>query len=104
MEFAFDLGLGGWTLLVAGALVFGAILQFIGTAETGWEWLVDAIAAFAGAVVASEFVIAWQAFAPHAPCTPPPGCADAEARNSPRTGVSGRPSPGTGRKISCWWI
>jgi hypothetical protein len=64
MEFAFDLGLGGWTLLVAGALVFGAILQFIGTAETGWEWLVDGIAAFAGAVVASEFVIAWQAFAP----------------------------------------
>ena len=42
------------------------------------------------------------ALAPHAPCTPPPGCADADARNRPRTGVSARPSPGTGRNTSCW--
>ncbi len=29
------------------------------------------------------------AFAPHAPCTPPPGWADDEARYSPAMGVSG---------------
>ena len=34
------------------------------------------------------------ALAPHAPCTPPPGCADADARYRPRTGVSARPEPG----------
>ena len=32
----------------------------------------------------------------------PPGWADAEARNSDRTGVSARPSPGTGRNTNCW--
>ena len=42
------------------------------------------------------------ALAPHAPWTPPPGCADADARNRPRIGVSARPSPGTGRNTSCW--
>ena len=46
--------------------------------------------------------VARAALAPHAPCTPPPGCADAEPRKSPRIGVSARPSPGIGRKISCW--
>ena len=43
------------------------------------------------------------AFAPGPPWTPPPGCADAEARNSDRTGVSARPHPGIGRNTSCWW-
>ena len=47
-------------------------------------------------------MVARAALAPHAPCTPPPGCADAEPRNRPRIGVSARPRPGTGRKISCW--
>ena len=40
------------------------------------------------------------ALAPHAPWTPPPGWADADARKRPRTGVSARPSPGTGRNTS----
>ncbi len=42
------------------------------------------------------------ALAPQAPCTPPPGWADADARYSPATCVSGRPSPGVGRRNSCW--
>src|SRR5690606_9312493 len=42
------------------------------------------------------------ALAPGAPCTPPPGCADADARYRPGTGVSGRAVPGSGRKNSCW--
>ena len=46
--------------------------------------------------IRSDASAARAAFAPQAPCTPPPGCAEADARNSPRTGVSARPSPGTG--------
>jgi uncharacterized membrane protein YeaQ/YmgE (transglycosylase-associated protein family) len=64
MEFAITLGLGGWIVLIAGALVFGVVAQFVGETRTGYEWLVDAIAAGIGALVASEFIIGWQAFAP----------------------------------------
>jgi uncharacterized membrane protein YeaQ/YmgE (transglycosylase-associated protein family) len=64
VELAFTLGLGGWFLLVAGALVFGGIAQFIGEARTGFEWLVDAIAAAIGALIGSEFIIATQAYGP----------------------------------------
>src|SRR4051812_37748720 len=44
------------------------------------------------------------ALAPAAPCTPPPGCTEAPARKRLPIGVSVRPSPGVGRKTSCWWI
>ena len=64
MELAITLGLGGWILLVAGALLFGGIAQFIGEARTGYEWLVDAIAAAIGALIGSEFIIATQAYGP----------------------------------------
>lgn len=64
MELAISLGLGGWILVILGALVFGVIAQFIGETRTGYEWLVDGVAAFVGAIVASEFIIAWQTFAP----------------------------------------
>ena len=37
------------------------------------------------------------------PRRPPPGWADAEARNRPSMAVPGRPMPGMGRNISCWW-
>jgi uncharacterized membrane protein YeaQ/YmgE (transglycosylase-associated protein family) len=64
MELAISLGLGGWTVLIGGALVFGVVAQYIGNTRTGFEWLADAVAFGVGAVVASEFIIAWQAFAP----------------------------------------
>ena len=64
MELAISLGFGGWLVIIAGALVFGVIAQFIGEARTGYEWLVDAIAAFAGAFIASEFVISFRAYEP----------------------------------------
>jgi hypothetical protein len=64
MEFNIALGLGGWILLVGGALVFGVAAQFIGEARTGFEWLVDAIGAGFGALVASEFIVAWRTFEP----------------------------------------
>jgi uncharacterized membrane protein YeaQ/YmgE (transglycosylase-associated protein family) len=64
MEFAIALGFGGWVLLIVGAVVFGGAAQLIGKTRTGFEWLVDAIAAGIGALVASEFIVAWQTFQP----------------------------------------
>jgi uncharacterized membrane protein YeaQ/YmgE (transglycosylase-associated protein family) len=64
MELAIALGIGGWILLIVGALVFGAAAQFIGDTRTGYEWVVDAIAAGIGALVASEFVVSWRTFEP----------------------------------------
>jgi uncharacterized membrane protein YeaQ/YmgE (transglycosylase-associated protein family) len=64
MEFAIGLGLGGWIVLIVGALVFGGVAQVIGETRTGFEWLVDAIAAGIGALVASEFIVAWRTFEP----------------------------------------
>ena len=64
MEFALDMGFGGWTVLIVAAIIFGGIAQFVGEARAGYEWLVDAIAFAIGAVVASEFIIAWQTFEP----------------------------------------
>lgn len=64
MELTIELGLGGGIVLIVGALVFGIAAQFIGETRTGYEWLIDAIAAAIGALVASEFIVAWQAFEP----------------------------------------
>lgn len=64
MEFAITLGLGGWIVLIAGALVFGAVAQYVGETRTGYEGFVDALAAGIGALFASEFIVAWQTFQP----------------------------------------
>jgi uncharacterized membrane protein YeaQ/YmgE (transglycosylase-associated protein family) len=64
MEFAIGLGLGGWVILIVGAILFGVIAQFVGETRTGYEWLVDAIAAGIGALFASEFIVAWRTFEP----------------------------------------
>ena len=64
MELAITLGIGGWLVLFAGALLFGVVAQFVGEARTGFEWLVDAIAAALGAIVASEFIISARTFEP----------------------------------------
>jgi uncharacterized membrane protein YeaQ/YmgE (transglycosylase-associated protein family) len=64
MEFVIEMGVGGAAALVIGAVVFGVVAQFVGETRTGYEWLVDAIGAGIGALVASEFIIGWQAFAP----------------------------------------
>jgi uncharacterized membrane protein YeaQ/YmgE (transglycosylase-associated protein family) len=64
MDLAISIGLGGWIVLIGGALVFGVVAQLIGETETGYEWLVDAVAAFVGALAASEIVTAWRGFEP----------------------------------------
>jgi hypothetical protein len=64
MEFSIALGVGGWLVLLAGALLFGVVAQFVGETRTGFEWLADGIAAAIGAVVASEFIISTRTFEP----------------------------------------
>lgn len=64
MDFAIALDLGGWGLLIIGAVIFGVALQLIGDAEFGYEWVVTAVAAFIGGLVASEFIVGWRAFEP----------------------------------------
>jgi len=64
MELAITLGVAGWLVLFAGALLFGVVAQFIGETRTGYEWLVDGIAAALGAVIASEFIISLRTFEP----------------------------------------
>ena len=39
-------------------------MQLIGETRTGYEWLIDAIAAGIGALFASEFIVAFQATGP----------------------------------------
>jgi uncharacterized membrane protein YeaQ/YmgE (transglycosylase-associated protein family) len=59
-----SLGLGGWSVVIIGALVIGVVAQFIGETRTGFEWLVVAIGAAIGAVVASEFIVDMRTFEP----------------------------------------
>ncbi len=63
-ELVLSLGIGGALVIVLASLVFGVVAQFIGEARTGLEWVVDAIAFGIGALVASEFIVAWQAAGP----------------------------------------
>jgi vancomycin permeability regulator SanA len=44
--------------------VFGGVAQIVGETKTGFEWLVVAIAVAIGGLIASEFIIGWQAFEP----------------------------------------
>ena len=64
MELAFTLELGGWVIAIVGALLFGVVAQLVGEAQSSYEWVVDGVAAFIGAIVASEFIVAWQTFEP----------------------------------------
>ena len=64
MELALTLGLWGWIAAIVGALIFGVLVTSIGETRNGYEWLIDSIAAFVGAIVASEFIVAWQAYGP----------------------------------------
>jgi uncharacterized membrane protein YeaQ/YmgE (transglycosylase-associated protein family) len=64
MELSFSLELGGWFVAIVGALLFGIVAQLIGRANHGYEWFIDGVAAFVGAIVASEFIVAWQTFEP----------------------------------------
>jgi hypothetical protein len=54
----FDLGITGLGVLVAMSLVFGALAQMFGRAETRWLWLIAAGGWFIGGLFASEVLFA----------------------------------------------
>lgn len=64
MEFNISLGVGGWTVAILGSLAFGVIVQLIGEANFGYEWVVDAVAALVGAVAVSEFIVSVSTYEP----------------------------------------
>jgi len=64
VEFAVALGFMGWIALIVGALAFGVIAQLVGETRSGFEWLGDAIGFGIGALVASEFIVAFQTAGP----------------------------------------
>jgi len=64
MDLTITLGFGAWLVLIAGALLFGVIAQFVGETRTGFEWLVDGIAAAPGALIGSEWIIATRTYEP----------------------------------------
>jgi hypothetical protein len=64
MDLAITMGLGGWIVLIVGALLFGAIVQYATNPPSDLEWVVAAIAAGLGALFASELVVAWRTLEP----------------------------------------
>ncbi len=64
MVFEFDMGVWGALTLLVGGIVLGVIVQLIGENRFGYEWVVTAIGAIVGGVVASEFIVGWQTVDP----------------------------------------
>lgn len=63
-DFNISLGLAGWALVLIGAIVVGVVAQLIGEAPFSFEWVVTAIGALLGAVIASELIVGLRAFEP----------------------------------------
>jgi len=64
MEFTFALGYLGLAVLIVGSIVIGVAIYMVGSPHLSYEWVATAIGAFIGGFIASEFVIAFQAFEP----------------------------------------
>jgi hypothetical protein len=63
MDLAISIGIGGWILLVAAALIVAVAFQFFGEGST-YGFAADAIAVAIGALFASEIVVAWRTVEP----------------------------------------
>lgn len=68
MEFEISMTGLGWLVLIVGALVIGVVYQLIGMwiadVEMPYEFIVTAIFAFIGGLVAGQFVTAWLTIEP----------------------------------------
>jgi hypothetical protein len=64
MDYNIAIGLGGWAFLIVAAFAFGVLVQLVGRAEFGYEWIATALGAMMGAVILSEFVVGWRTWEP----------------------------------------
>jgi hypothetical protein len=64
MQFAIDVGVGGWGLLVVGAFVIGVVAQWIGIAEGDDDWFPVMAGAFVGGAIGSEWIAPLAALEP----------------------------------------
>ena len=64
MDFTTDIGVLAVVSLAVGAVVLGIVLQLIGDVRFGFEWVITAVAAFAGGFVASEWVTSFRTVEP----------------------------------------
>lgn len=64
MSFDINIGVWGWLVLLVGAVVLGVIIQLVGEAEVGFEWIITGIAALVGGLAASEFIDGWRGYEP----------------------------------------
>jgi hypothetical protein len=64
MDLAIAIGVGGWLVLLIGAILFGLGVQYATHSEDDREWAIPAIGAAVGAIIASEFVVAWRTVDP----------------------------------------
>jgi hypothetical protein len=58
------MGIWGYVILVAGALVIGLIAQFVGKAPTIFDWLITAVAAGVAAWIGSELLGSFSTWGP----------------------------------------
>lgn len=64
MDFTTDIGIYAAISLAVGALVFGVLLQLIGDVRFGFEWVITAVAAFAGGFVCAEWITSFRGVDP----------------------------------------
>jgi hypothetical protein len=64
MEFTFSMGVWALTALILASLAYGVVVQLIGGASFGYEWLLTAITAGIGAFAVSEFVVGFRNWEP----------------------------------------
>jgi uncharacterized membrane protein YeaQ/YmgE (transglycosylase-associated protein family) len=64
MEFTTDIGIYAAISLGVGAVVLGVVLQLIGDVRFGFEWVITAVAAFAGGFVCTEWITAFRTVEP----------------------------------------
>ncbi len=64
MDFTTDIGIYAAITLVVGAVVLGVVLQLIGDVRFGFEWVITAVAAFAGGFVCTEWITSFRTVDP----------------------------------------
>jgi uncharacterized membrane protein YeaQ/YmgE (transglycosylase-associated protein family) len=65
LDLTFQMGWIGAVILVAGALVIGFALYFVGTPAGGYEWVVTSIGGLIGGFVGSEYLGDWSRWGPN---------------------------------------